>query len=91
MDKGYTVILSPDPEGPWTAVCPAMPGAVTEGDSRDEALSAMQGVMVVWLDIARRDGFDPLVETPQLVAEAVAQVLDDRAEEGWDFGCIRGF
>ncbi len=87
MEKGYTVILSPDPQGPWTAICPSMPGAVTEGASREEALSAMAGVMVAWLDIARREGFDALPETPQLVADAVAHVLDDRAEEGWDLEC----
>lgn len=84
VEKGYTVILSPDPDGPWTAICPAMPGAITEGESREAALSAMQGVMVAWLDIARREGFETLTETSQLVAEALAHVLEDRAEEGWE-------
>ena len=84
MAAAYTVVLSPDPNGPWTAVCPAMPGAVTEADTRESALAAMADVMAGWLEIARRDGFQSLVETATLVADKIAEVLEDRAEEGWD-------
>ena len=86
MKRGYTVILSPDPvEGGYTVICPAMPGAITEGDSREGALAAMAEVMSIWLEVAAEHGEEPLEETPKLVAEKVAEVLDDRAEEGWDF------
>jgi hypothetical protein len=41
----YTVIISPDPESGWsTVICPAMPGTVTEGETREAALDAMRGV-----------------------------------------------
>ena len=81
----YTIILSPDPDvGGYTAICPAMPGAVTEGDSRDEAIDAMRGVMEVWVEIAQGDGYAPLVETPDLIARRIADVIEDRDESGWD-------
>lgn len=86
MKSTYTVILSPDPiEGGYTVVCPAMPGAITEGDSREEALRAMAEVISIWLEVADEHGEQPLDETPELLAEKVAEVLEDRAEEGWDF------
>jgi predicted RNase H-like HicB family nuclease len=83
--KGYTVVLSPDPvDGGYTVSCPAMPGAVSEGVSRDKALTAAAEVMAAWLEIATEDGYGPLDETPELVAGEVAFVLGYRAEEGWD-------
>jgi predicted RNase H-like HicB family nuclease len=81
----YTVILSPDPvDGGYVAICPAMPGALTQGDSRAEALSEMSLVMAAWLDLAQEDGYAATPETPQLIAAEVASVLEDRDAEGWD-------
>jgi predicted RNase H-like HicB family nuclease len=83
--RTYTIILSPDPDaGGFTAICPAMPRAVTEGDTREEALEAMSGVMEAWLDIAAEDGYGPREESAELIAAAVANVLHDREESGWD-------
>lgn len=84
MDR-YTVIISPDLElGVFTALCPAMPGAITEGDTRAAALTAMRGVMGVWIELASEHGEAPLIETPELIAAEVASVLDDRDQSGWD-------
>ncbi len=84
MQKGYTVVLSPDPGGLWTALCPAMPGAIAEADSRERSLAVMADLMASWLAAAVDDGYGPLPETPEMVAAKVAEVLADRAEEGWD-------
>lgn len=85
MDKGYTVILSPDPvEGGYTVTCPAMPGAVSEGDSRDQALRAIAEAMALWLEVAADHGERPLDETPELLAQEMARVFRFRAGEGWD-------
>ena len=81
----YTVILSPDPDlGGFTVLCPAMPGALAEADTRDEALAAMAGAMAVWVELGTEDGYAPLPETPALVAEKIASVIEDRSESGWD-------
>jgi antitoxin HicB len=81
----YTVILSPDPDvGGYTALCPAMPGAVTEGNTREIALRAMSDVMEVWIELAAENGHAPLPETPELIAGEIASVIDDRDQSGWD-------
>lgn len=81
----FTVVLSPDPDrGGYTAICPAMPGAVTEGDTRAQALSAMAQVMEAWMERAAEDGFAPLPETSTLIAGEIAAVLNDREEAGRD-------
>ena len=83
--KGYTVVLSPDPvDGGYSVSCPAMPGAHSQGDSRDEALANIREAMEGWAEAAAERGFGPLDETPQLIADEVAFVLGYRAEEGWN-------
>ncbi len=85
MEKGYTVVLSPDPEsGGYSVSCPALPGAVSEGESRAVALANIAEAMAGWIEVAAEHGQSPLPETPELVAEEIALVLGYRAEEGWD-------
>ena len=81
----YTVVLSPDPNvGGYSVTVPAMPGAITEGNTRERALAAAAEVMALWMEAAREDGDGPLEETPALIAAQVASVIEDRDEEGWD-------
>jgi predicted RNase H-like HicB family nuclease len=39
MDKTYTIVLRPEPEGGYTVRVPALPEVVTYGEDRDEALA----------------------------------------------------
>ena len=39
MDKTYTIVLRPEPEGGFTVRVPAVPEVVTYGEDRDEALA----------------------------------------------------
>jgi len=79
----FTVILSPDPEsGGYSVTCPATPGVVSQGDTRQDALRNIAEAVSLWLE--GDDGPRPLQETPQLIAEEVGFVLAWRAEEGWD-------
>jgi len=34
----YKVVLEPAEEGGYTVYCPALPGCISEGNTRDEAL-----------------------------------------------------
>ena len=84
MDS-YTVILSPEPDsGVYSVTVPAMPGAITEGETREAALSAVAEVMATWLEIALGEGYEPLPETPEVIGRQVASVIEDRQAEGWD-------
>jgi predicted RNase H-like HicB family nuclease len=39
MDKTYTIVLRPEPEGGYTVRVPALPEVVTYGEDQDEALA----------------------------------------------------
>ena len=80
----FTVVLAPDPNLPGYYVsCPAMPGAVSQGGTREETLANIVEAMSGWLEVAIENGFDALPETPELVAAKIAMILEHRAEEGW--------
>jgi predicted RNase H-like HicB family nuclease len=80
MSSTFTVVLSPDEDtGGYSVTCPALPGAVSQGETRDEALSNIREAMELWLE----DGSPPLQESPELIAAEIAFVLGWRAEEGW--------
>ncbi len=82
--SSYTVVLSPNPQSGWYSVtCPALPGAVSQGAGRDEALRNIKEAMAGWLLTGAETGVSPLPETAELVAEELAFVLGWRAEEGW--------
>lgn len=78
----YTVILEPDPEGGYTVICPALPGCVSEGETVEEALAMIQDAILAWLAAAKEQRTSLQVETAELVAAEIAEVLRGRAEEG---------
>ena len=45
-----TVILEPSDEGGFTAYVPALPGCISEGDNRDQALKNIREAMELYLD-----------------------------------------
>ncbi len=44
------VILEPSEEGGFTVFVPSLPGCISEGDSRDEALSNIKEAIALYLD-----------------------------------------
>ena len=79
----YTVVLLVDPEeGGYTALVPALPGCVSEGDTLDEALAMIQDAATGYLAVAAELGEDlpeeafgtvvAEIEVPVPVAAAVA-------------------
>ena len=44
------VVLEPSDEGGFTAVVPALPGCVSEGNSREEALANIQEAIHLYLE-----------------------------------------
>ena len=80
--KTYTVVLSKNPQSSWYSVtCPALPGAISQGRGKPEALRNIQEAMEGWLEGGE---VAPEIETPELIADWIRDILRDRAEEGWD-------
>jgi len=44
------VVLEPSEEGGFTAVVPSLPGCISEGDTREEALRNIQEAIQVYLE-----------------------------------------
>jgi predicted RNase H-like HicB family nuclease len=62
------IVLEPSDEGGYTAYVPTLPGCISEGDSRDEALSNIREAIGLYLelvddDVASTEG----LETAELV------------------------
>jgi len=60
----YTVVLLADAEKGYTAVVPALPGCVSEGDSVEEALDMAAEAISLYLESAQEHGEEVLVEIP---------------------------
>jgi len=44
------VVLEPSDEGGFTAIVPALPGCISEGDTREEALVNVQEAIQLYLE-----------------------------------------
>jgi predicted RNase H-like HicB family nuclease len=58
----YTVILEEGREGGFVAICPALPGCVTQGDSRQEALGNIREAVEAYIEALLEDGLPVPVE-----------------------------
>jgi len=59
----FDVVLSPQDDGSYTVTVPALPGCVSEGDSREEALSTVTEAIEVYLESLAAHG-EPLPAMP---------------------------
>ena len=74
----YTVILEREEDGGYVAIVPALPGCVSQGDSRDEAVRNIRAAADLYIEdcIAAGDpiptevGRDTLISPPASTSEA---------------------
>lgn len=53
------VILYPDHEdGGWVAEVPSLPGCVSQGETREDALNNVRDAIQAWIDGATQTGMD---------------------------------
>ncbi len=55
----YTVILEQEPDGGYVASAPALPGCVSQGDNRAEALRNIRQAIELYVEDCREAG-DPV-------------------------------
>jgi predicted RNase H-like HicB family nuclease len=63
MTARLEVKLYRDERGTWIAECPSLPGCVSEGTTRDEALASLRGLMPACMEVRRGCGLTDIVET----------------------------
>ena len=51
----FRVVLEPSEEGGFTAVVPVLPGCISEGDTREEALANVREAITIYLEPVEDD------------------------------------
>ena len=90
--KKFTVILDPEEDGGYSVYCPALPGCVSQGDDRDDALKNIEEAILPVVEVLEQDRGLAMPtaegnhwlphETPDVVAEEIREVLKARGEDG---------
>lgn len=70
----YTVILQREADGGYVAVVPALPGCVSQGDTRAEALKNIEEAMELYLEDVREAGEPIPVESDREYVEVTASL-----------------
>jgi len=52
----YTVLLEPEDDGGFVVSVPALPGCISQGDTREEALANIREAIAVYLEDCREAG-----------------------------------
>lgn len=61
----YTVILEREPDGGFVVSVPVLPGCVSQGDTREEALANIREAAELYLEDCRASG-DPIPQEDSL-------------------------
>ncbi len=56
IKRGVVYELSPQPQGGFFIVVPALPGCTSFGDTIDEALEMVEEAIQLWIEFAREKG-----------------------------------
>jgi predicted RNase H-like HicB family nuclease len=66
----YRVLIEPDEDGVYVAEVPSLPGCITQGATREEALSNVREAIGAYLDSLEAHG-DPI---PPPITEEIVEV-----------------
>ncbi len=66
----FQVTLDRDEDGVWVVECPAIPGCVSQGDTRAEALKNVREAIRLCLEVRAERGMPLTVETCQVEVKA---------------------
>ena len=62
----FVITLDRDEDGVWIAECSSIPGCVSQGDTRDEALANIREAIAACLEVRAERGMPLTVETQQV-------------------------
>ena len=63
----FMTTLERDEDGVWIAECPSIPGCVSQGQTREEALASIREAISLCLEVRAERGLPLTVETQQVV------------------------
>lgn len=62
----FTVTLDRDEDGVWVSACPSIPGCISQGATRAEALKNIREAIALCLEVRAEKGLPLTVETQQV-------------------------
>ena len=62
----FIITLTRDEDGVWIAECPAIPGCVSQGSSREEAETNIREAIALCLEVRAERGMPLTVETREV-------------------------
>ena len=62
----FNVTLDRDEDGIWVVECPSIPGCVSQGKTREEALENIKEAIALCLEVRAEKGLPLTVETRQI-------------------------
>jgi predicted RNase H-like HicB family nuclease len=66
----FMITIDRDEDGVWIAECPSIPGCVSQGGTRSEAITNLEQAIAVCLEVRAETGLPLTIET-KLVEVAV--------------------
>lgn len=72
MGRRFRVILDPNEMGGYTVTVPALPGCISEGDTKEEALANIREAIELYLESLQADG-EP-IPTEEGMEEVLVEV-----------------
>ena len=62
----FLTILDRDEDGSWVVQCPSIPGCISQGATRDEAMENIRQAIAACLEVRAEQGLPLTVETQQV-------------------------
>ncbi len=62
----FSVTLERDEDGIWVAECPAIPGCISQGKTREDAIVNIENAIRLCLEVRAQQGLPLTVETRQV-------------------------
>jgi predicted RNase H-like HicB family nuclease len=69
-DMKFNVTVDRDEDGMWVVECPAIPGCVSQGATKEEALENIKEAIALCLEVRAEKGMPLSIETRQVEVAA---------------------
>jgi predicted RNase H-like HicB family nuclease len=66
----FNITLDRDEDGVWIAQCPAIPGCLSQGETKDEAVESIEHAIALCLEVRAEKGLPLTIETRQIEVAA---------------------
>jgi predicted RNase H-like HicB family nuclease len=66
----FNITIDRDEDGVWVVECPAIPGCISQGQAKDEALENIKEAIYLCLQVRAERGLPLTIETRQIEVAA---------------------